>query len=142
MVFIPTFRQPSGFDSFVLLASIALLRNWDKSCIDDLATASLKTLGTEIGFKHLEQLLNHACFTRPLSEELDGGGIQDVVHDAKFHDLLKGSPVIDLKFELFIAEVEMLLQNQHLDHDQWIDLLAPCVDLALFRINPFKQGLK
>jgi hypothetical protein len=90
---------------------VTVLRSRDKSCIDDLATAGLKALGTGIGLKHLEQLINHACFTKSLSEERDGCGIWDVGDDAKTHKLFKGTPVVDLKFKLFIAEVEKLLQH-------------------------------
>jgi len=63
-VFIPAFRQPPGFDFFVLLAGIALLLlrrslrqgNRDKSRIDVLTTTGLETLGTEVRLKHLEEI--------------------------------------------------------------------------------------
>jgi hypothetical protein len=58
----------------LLLRRSLRLGNRDKSFTDDLTTAALKALEAEIGLKHLEQFVNHACFTKPLSEKLDAGG--------------------------------------------------------------------
>ena len=55
--------------------------------------------------------------SKPLSEKREGDGIWDVVHDAKTHKLFEGTPVIDLKFKLVTAEVEKLLENEHLEKD-------------------------
>ena len=75
-------------------------------------------------------------------EEGDRGGVWDVVHYAKTDKLLKGAPVIDLKFNLFIAEIEQLLNNQHLEEDQRINPLSPRVALSLLRITFLKQWSK
>jgi hypothetical protein len=48
-----------------------------------------------------------------------------VLHQAKGNgQLFKGSSVIYLEFKLFIAEVEELLENEHLEQDQRVDPLA------------------
>jgi hypothetical protein len=138
-VFIPALRQPPCFDFFVLLAGIALLGNRDESRIDDLATAGLEALGAEVGLKHLETLLDNFRLAQSLSEEGDCGGIWNAVHHTKPDKLLKGAPVIHLEFKLFIAEVEKLLENEHLEKDQRINPLAPCIVLALLHIALVKQ---
>ena len=43
-VFFPALWKPTFFDFLVLVAGIALLWNRDKSCINDLSTASLQAL--------------------------------------------------------------------------------------------------
>ena len=48
-----------------------------------LSTAGLKDLGSEIVLTHLEQPLNQFCFSKPLSEEREGGGVWDIVHGAE-----------------------------------------------------------
>ena len=134
-VFIPALRQPPGFDFFVLLAGIALLGNRDESRINDLATAGLEALGAEVGLKHLEELFDNFRFAKSLSEEGDCGGIWYAVHHTKPDKLLKGAPVINLEFKLFIAEVKKLLENKHLEQYQRINPLAPCIALALLRVT-------
>ena len=119
-------------------SSITLLRDGDQSCIDDLAAAGLKALGAEIGLEHLKELFDDFSLAKSLSDEGDGGGIWDTVHDTKTNKLLEGTPVIDLEFKLFIAEVEELLENQHLEEDQWIDSLSACIALSFVLIAPFK----
>ena len=66
-------------------------------------------------------------------------GIWNAVHHSKTHKLLEGAPVIDLEFQLFIAEVEKLLENEHLEKDQRINPLAPCVIFPLKHIALIKQ---
>ena len=146
-IFIPALRQPPGFDFFVLFAGIALLLlsrslrlgNRDESRIDDLATAGLEALGAEVCLKHLEKLLDNFRLAQSLSEESDSSGIWNAVHHTKPDKLLKGAPVIHLKFKLFIAEVEKLLENEHLEKDQRINPFASCVALPLVRVALFKQ---
>ena len=138
-VFIPAFRQPPGLDFFVLLTGIALLGNRDKSRIDDLTTTGLETLGAEVSLKHLEELLDHSSLAQPLPEEGDCGGIWNPVHHTKPDKLLKGASVVHLEFKLFIAQVEKLLENEHLEKDQRVNPLAPCIALALVLIALVKQ---
>ena len=47
-VFVPPVRHPPGHDFLVLFAGIALPRNWDKNCVDNLTATGLKTLGVEV----------------------------------------------------------------------------------------------
>jgi hypothetical protein len=44
-----------------------------------------------------------------------------------------------LEFKLIIAQVEKLLENEHLEKDQWVNPLAPCIALALAVIALVKQ---
>jgi hypothetical protein len=53
--------------------------------------------------------------------------------------LLKGAFVIHLEFELVIAEAEKLLENEHLEKNQRINSLAPCIALSLLSIALFKK---
>ena len=138
-VFIPALRQPSGFDFFVLLAGIALLGDRDESRVNDLTTTSLETLRAQIRLKHLEEFLDNSRLAQSFSEEGDCGGIWNVVHHAKPDKLLKGASVIHLEFELVIAEVEKLLENEHLEKDQRINPLAPCIALAFLSISLVKK---
>ena len=140
--FIPALRQPPGLDFFVLLAGIALLGNRDKCRIDDLTTTGLETLGAEVSLKHLEELLDHSRLAQPLPEEGDCGGIWNHVHHTKSDKLLKGASVVHLEFKLFIAQVEKLLENEHLEKDQRVNPLAPCIALALVLIALVKQWLE
>jgi hypothetical protein len=119
-----------------------LLGNWNKRCIDDLATAGLQALQTQVSLEHPEKLLDHPCLSKPLSEEGDCGCIRNAVHHAKTDKLFEGAPVIDLKFNLFIAEVEQLLKNQHLEEYQRINPLSPCIALPLLYIAFLKQWVK
>ena len=138
-VLIPTIRQTPCFDLCDLLAGIALLGNGNKSCIDNLATPRLQTLRTQISLEHLEELLDHPRLSQSLSEEGDRGGVRNVVHHAKPDKLLKGAPVVDLKFRLFIAEIEQLLKNQHFEEDQRINPLSPSIALPLLRASLLKE---
>jgi hypothetical protein len=76
---------------------------------------------------------------KPLSEVGDSSSIWNAVHHSKTHKLLEGAPVIDLEFQLFIAEVEKLLENEHLEKDQRVNPLAPCIAPALVLIALVKQ---
>ena len=96
-------------------------------------------MGAEVCLKHLEELLDNFRLAQSLSEEGDCGGIRNAVHHTKPDKLLKGAPVIHLKFKLFIAEVEKLLENEHLEKDQRINPFAPCIGLALLDIALVKQ---
>ena len=143
-VFIPALRQPPGFDFIVLIAGILLPGNRDKSRIDDLTSTGFETLGAEVSLKHLEDLLDHSRLAQPLFEEGDCGGIWNAVDHTKPHHtkpdkLLKGASVVHLEFKLFIAQVEKLLENEHLEKDQRINPLAPCIALALVLIALVKQ---
>lgn len=71
-VVMPISRVLTSLDLRVCLESNALLRNRDKSCINDLAAAGLKALGTEIGLKHLKELLDDISLAKSLSEGKDG----------------------------------------------------------------------
>jgi hypothetical protein len=51
----------------------------------------------------------------------------------------KLAPVIHLEFKLFIAEVEKLLENEHLEKDQRINQFASCVALPLVGVALVKQ---
>ena len=99
---------------------------------------ALQSLEKDVGLKHLKELFDDFSLAKSLSEEGDGGGIRNVIHDTKTHELLKGTPVIDLEFELFIAEIKELLENQYLEEDQWIDSLSPCIAFAYLLVTPFK----
>ena len=76
---------------------------------------------------------------QPLAQEGNCGGIWNAVHHTEPDKLLKGAPVVHLEFKLFIAQVEKLLENEHLEKDQWINPLAPCIALALVLIALVKQ---
>ena len=138
----PALWQPSGFDFLVLLAGIALLGNRDESRVNDLTTTGLETLGAEVSLKHLEELLDHSSLAQPLPEEGDCGGIWNAVHHAKPDKLLKRASVIHLEFKLVIAEVEKLLENEHLEKYQRINPLAPCIAFALLSIALVKNWAK
>ena len=68
--------------------------------------------------------------------------IWNAIHHAKTDKLLEGASVIDLKFKLLIAEIEQLLENQHLEEDQRINPLSPRVALTLLRVAFLKQWSK
>jgi hypothetical protein len=116
-----------------------LLGNRDKSRIDDLTTTGLETLGAEVSLKHLEKLLDHSCLAQPLPEEGNCSGIWNTVHHTKPDKLLKGASVVHLEFKLFIAQVEKLLENEHLEKDQRVNPLAACIALELVLIALVKQ---
>ena len=96
----------------------------------------------QVTLEHLEELIDDLRLSQSLSEEGDRGCIWNAVHYAKPDKLFEGAPVIDLKFELFIAEIEQLLKNQHLEEDQRINPLSPRVALSLLRITFLKQWSK
>jgi len=138
-VFIPALKQPPGFDFIVLLAGIALLGNRDKSRIDDLTTTGLETLREEVSLKHFEEILDHSRLAEPLPEKGDCAGIWNSVQHTNTDKLLRGASVVHLEFKLFIAQVEKLMDNEHLEKDQRVNHLAPCIALALVLISPVKQ---
>jgi hypothetical protein len=72
--------------------------------MDDLTTASMQALRTEVSLEHLEELLDDFCLSQSLSEEGGRGYIWNAIQYAKPDKLFEGAPVIDLKFKLFIAE--------------------------------------
>ena len=96
----------------------------------------------QVSLEHLEELLDDLRLSQSLSEEGDRGCIWNAVHYAKPDILSEGAPVIDLKFKLFIAEIEQLLKNQHLAEDQRINPLSPRVPLPLLRVVFLKQWSK
>jgi hypothetical protein len=138
-VFIPALRQPSGFNFLVLLAGNALLGNRDESRVNDLTTTGLETLRAKVCLKHLKEFLDNSRLAQTLSEEGDCGGIWNAIHHAKPDKLLKGASVIHLEFELVIAEVNKLLENEHLEKDQRINPRAPYIALALLNIALIKK---
>ena len=77
-----------------------------------------------------------------LSEEDDSGSTWNAVHHAKPDKLLKGASVIHLKFGLVIAEVEKLLENEHLEKDQRINPLASCIALVILSMALVKKWAK
>ena len=79
---------------------------------------------------------------KSLSEESDSGGIWNIIHHSESDKFLEGAPVINLKFKLFITEVEQVLQNQHLEQDQRINPLSPRIALPLLRVALLKQRAK
>ena len=81
--------------------------------------------------KHLEEILDHSSHSKCLLEEGDSGGIWNFDHHSKTHKPLEGAPFINLKFQLFIAAVEKLLENEHLEKDQRVNPLGPCVIFPL-----------
>jgi hypothetical protein len=137
-IFIPALWMPSCFDFLVLVAGIVLLWNRDKSGIDDLTAASLQALRTQVSLEHLEEFLDDLRLSQSLSEEGDRGCIRNAVHYAKHDKLFEGAPVIDLKSNLFIAEIEQLLKDQHLEEDQRINPLSPRVALPVLRVGFLK----
>ena len=60
-------------------------------------------------------------------------------HHTEPDKLLKGASVVHLEFKLFIAQVEKLLENEHLEKDQRVNPLAPCIAPALVLIALVKQ---
>ncbi len=80
---------------------MTLLGNRDKRRIDNLPTAGVETLETELRLQHLEELLDHSRLAQSLPEEDDYGGIWNAVHHTKPDKLLKGASVIHLEFKLF-----------------------------------------
>jgi hypothetical protein len=64
--------------------------------------------------------------------------IRNNVHNVKVNKFLKAAPVIYLEFDLFIAQVEKMLEYQHLKKNQWINPFAPYIALALLRVAPIK----
>ena len=87
------------------------------------------------------QLRRHAhaylivVISQLLPEEGDSGCIWNAIHHANIYKLLEGASVIDLKFKLFIAEIEKLLKNKHLEKNQQIKPLASRVALPLLRVT-------
>ena len=81
----------------------------------------------QVSLEHLEELLDDLRLLQSLSEKSDRSCIRNAVHHAKSDKLFEGAPVIDLKFNLIIAELEQLLKNQHLEEDQRINPLSPSV---------------
>lgn len=138
-VFIPTIRKPPGFDFFILIADNSLLENWHKSGIDDLTTMGLESMGVEVSLKHIEELLHNTHLAQPLPEEGDCGAIWNAVDHTKPDKLLKGESVVHLEFKFFIAKVQKLLENEHLEKDQQINPLAPCIAHAFVLIALVKQ---
>ncbi len=61
------------------------------------------------------------------------------IHHSKFGKFLQRALVVDLKFKLCTAEGEKLLENKHLEKDQRINPLTPCIALALLRIALIKK---
>jgi hypothetical protein len=116
-----------------------LLGNWDKSRIDDLTTTGLETLGAKVSLEHLEELLDHSRLTQPLPEEADCGGIWNPVHHTRPEKLFEWASVVHLGLTLFIAQLEKLWENEHLDKDQRVNPLAPCIALALVLIALVKK---
>ena len=111
----------------------------DESRIDDLTATGLVALRAELSLEHLEELLNHLRLAEPLPEEGHWGGIWNAVHHPKSDKLVKGKPIIHLEFKLLLAEVEKLLENEHLEKEQRLNPLAPCVALAIMRLSLIKQ---
>ena len=72
----------------------------------------------------------------------DKRGIWTIIHHAKSDRFLKEASVIDLKFKLLIAEVEQLLENQHLEQNQRIHPLASRVAPSLLRVTSLEQWPK
>ena len=132
-------RQANGFNFLVLFSAVALLWNWHQSCINDLTTTGFEALFSKVSLKLLEELSNHVCLANTFSEDSHGCGVWDIVHYPKTYELLKGSSVIDLKFKFFIAQIEKLLEYQHLKKNQWINPLATNVALALLLVPHLKQ---
>jgi hypothetical protein len=116
--------------------------NWDESCDDDLAAAGLEALGAEVCLEHLEELFNHSRFTQSLPKEGDCSCIRNAVHHTKTNKLLEGTPIIHLEFKLFIANIKKLLEYKHLEKDQRINPLAPCVALPLECVALIKERSK
>ena len=90
----------------------------------------------------LEEFLDDLRLSQSLSEEGDRGCIWNAVHYAKPDKLFERAPVVDLKLKLFIAEVEQLLQNQHLEENQRINPLSSSVDLPVLRVASLKYWSK
>jgi len=61
---------------------------------------------------------------------------------AFIYKLLKGAPVIHLEFKPLIANCKKLLEYKHLEKNQWINLLAPCVALSLQYVALIKKRTK
>ena len=104
-VLIPTFRKTIIFELGIFLVYIALLWNGTKSCINDLVTASLKTLRTMVTLAHLKALLNHPRLSQSLSKESELSCIGNIGHYAKTDELIKRESVVDLKLNLVIAAI-------------------------------------
>ncbi len=138
-VLIPTMRQATGLNFHVLFSAIALLGNRDQSRINDLTTTGFEALFSEESLKLLEELFDDACFAKTFPEESHSCGVWNIVHHPKTYELLKRSPVIDLEFKFFIAQVEKLLEHQHLEQDQRINPLATSIALALLHVTHLKQ---
>ena len=60
----------------------------------------------------------------------------------KTNKLLEGTPIIHLELKLFIADIKKLLEYKHLEKDQRINPLAPCVALPLVYVASIKEGTK
>jgi hypothetical protein len=114
LIFIPALRKPSGFDFLVLLTGIALLGVRVESCVNNLATTCLETLVGHVCLNHLKEFIHNSSLAQSHPEGADCGGIWNAVHHAKPDKLLKEAFVIHLEFKLFVAEVEKLLENEHL----------------------------
>jgi hypothetical protein len=70
------------------------------------------------------------------------GSILNDIHHSKSGKLLQGAPVLDLAFKLCTAEGEKLLEIKHLEKDQRINPLTPCIALAHLRIALIKKWVE
>ena len=126
-------------DGLILLASVALFRNWHQSCINDLASPRFVGLGAKMIIEQFKRLLNHPSMLKPLTEDGDSCCIWKWVHHAKPNKILKRTLVIDLNLKSRIAQIEELLKYQHLEKDQFINPLYSCIALSLLTIAMLKQ---
>ena len=72
---------------------------------------------------------------------MGGRGIYTTSGDAS-NKLLEGTPIIHLEFKLFIADIKKLLEYKHLEKDQRINPLSPCVTLPLECVALIKKRTK
>ena len=53
--------------------------------------------------------------------------------------IFRKPPVIHLEFKIFVYKVKALLECEHLEQDEGIDYLGPCIALAGLRVACFKE---
>jgi len=75
----------------------------NKSGINDLTTAGLEALVSQVSLMHLKKLFDYTSLAQALSEESHSCSIRNIIHYTKANKLFEGATVIYFEFDLFIA---------------------------------------
>ena len=138
----PVFRRLAAFDLLVFLSRVALTRNLNEACVNNLALFRGETVRGNMLFKKIEQPAIKLGFGQGLFEKPDRFRVGHAVAEREAEESHERHTVEDLIFRLIVGQVVQRFEDRYFEHQDGVVGRSSRLALLLGRSDLFEQRSK